>query len=202
VLVFQQNMYDFPAGLLQAPKFDSTASDAASYGAIGSTIGHDVAHFIDVLGADYEVSGRMRHWWTPEDMTRFEAAAEPLVTQFNAYHPFPDVSVNGKLGRTENVADLAGLAAAFDAYRLTLGSRATDKAFVQQSDREFFIAFAQAWRVRLSESAMRKQAATNDHAPEMYRVSTVRNFNAWYEAFDVRPGQRLYLEPGARVHIW
>ena len=202
VLVFQQNMYDFPAALLQAPKFDSTASDAASYGAIGATIGHDVAHFIDVLGADYEVSGRMRHWWTSEDMTRFEAAAEPLVTQFNAYHPFPDVAVNGKLGRTENVADLAGLAAAFDAYRLTLGSRTADTAFVRHSDREFFIAFAQAWRVRLSESAMRKQATTNDHAPEMYRVSTVRNFDAWYDAFDVRPGQRLYLEPGARVRIW
>ncbi|HSQ05757.1 MAG TPA: M13 family metallopeptidase [Burkholderiales bacterium] len=202
VLVFQQNAYDFSAPLLQPTKFDPAASDAANYGAIGAIIGHDVIHYVDVLGAEYEVDGRMRHWWAPEDMQRFQGAAEPLVNQFGGYRPFPDVAINGKLSLTENVADLGGLAAAFDAYRHTLGNRAGDKDFVRQSDREFFIAFAQSWRSKLTDAAMRTQAATSDHAPEAFRVATVRNFDAWYDAFDVRPGQRLYLEPSARVRIW
>ena len=202
VLVFQQNAYDFAAALLQAPKFDATASDAVNYGAIGAIIGHDVSHFVDVLGAEYETDGRMRRWWTADDSVRFQALADPLANQFSGYHPLPDVSINGKLTQTENIADLAGLASAFDAYRRTLGNRAADKASVRQHDREFFIAFAQSWRTRISESAMRTQVATNDHAPEQYRVATVRNFDAWYDAFDVRPGQRLYLEPAARVRIW
>ncbi|HMA39364.1 MAG TPA: M13 family metallopeptidase [Gemmatimonadales bacterium] len=201
VLVFQQNAYDFAAGLLQAPKFDSTASDAANYGAIGAIIGHDISHYVDVLGADYDTVFAERHWWTAADMARFQAAAEPLVQQFNGYRPFPDVAVNGTLSRTENVADLAGLTAAFEAYRLTLGGDARDAALVRQRDRQFFIAWARSWRVRIREDALRTQAA-GDHAPETYRVDTVRNLDAWYEAFDVRPGQQLYLEPAARVRVW
>ena len=126
ILVFQQNAYDFSAALLQAPRFDPMASDAANYGAIGALIGHDVTHFVDVLGAEYDVDGGMRHWWTPEDSVRLDALAEPLVNQFSGYRPFPDASVNGKLTRTENMADLGGLTAAFDAYRRTLGERVTD----------------------------------------------------------------------------
>ena len=202
LLVFQQNVYDFAAALLQAPKYDSTLSDAANYGAIGAIIGHDVTHYVDVLGADYDTVFAERHWWTAEDMTRFEAAAEPLVRQFDDYHPFPDVAVNGRLSRSENVADLGGLTAAFEAYRLTLGNRAADSAFVRQQDRQFFIAWARAWRVKISDDALRTQATSNDHAPERYRVSTVRNLDAWYDAFDVRPGQKLYLEPAARVRVW
>ena len=119
---------------MQPPKFDPTASDAANYGAIGAIIGHDVVHYVDVLGAEYEVDGRMRHWWTPEDIgKRFANVAEPLVNQFSGYRPFPDVAVNGKLTLTENVADLGGLAAAFDAYRRTLGSRNNDKAYAAQA---------------------------------------------------------------------
>ena len=202
LLVFQQNTYQFSAGLLQAPKYDSTASDAATYGAIGATIGHDVTHFVDLLGADYDSTFAIRHWWTAEDLTRFKATTKPLVQQFSGYHPFPDLSVNGTLTESENVADLGGLEAAFDAYRLSLGAKVSDRAYVRQQDREFFIAFAQSYRTRISESAMRTQLASNDHAPEMFRVSTVRNLNAWYDAFDVVPGQRLYVEPSARVHIW
>jgi predicted metalloendopeptidase len=202
VLIFHQNTYEISAALLQPTKFDPMASDAASYGAIGAIIGHDVVHFIDVLGAEYEANGHMRRWWTPEDTQRFTAAVDPLVKQFSAYRPFPDVAINGTLTQTENIADIGGIAAAFDAYRLSLGSKVADKEFVRRSDREFFIAFAQAWRTKISDAAMRTQAASNDHAPEMYRISTVRNFDAWYDAFDVRPGQRLYLEPSARVRIW
>ena len=193
VLIFQQNAYEFAAALLQPPKYDSTASDAAAYGAIGAIIGHDVSHFVDVLGADYEPDGRMRRWWTPEDSARFEAAAEPIVRQFSAYEPFPGLIVNGRLTRTENVADLAGLTAAFEAYHRSPRTRA--------EDREFFIAFAQAFGAKLTAGALRAQLAS-DHAPERYRMNTVRNLDAWYSAFDVRPGQRLYLEPGARVRVW
>jgi predicted metalloendopeptidase len=206
LLMFQQNAYNFTAALLQPPKFDPYASDAANYGAIGAIIGHEASHFIDTLGADYEVDGRFRRWWTSDDLAQFEMRAAPLVNQFSAYRPFPDVALNGKLTLTENVADLAGLAAAFDAHRTHLaasaGSRMADRAFVRQQDRAFFIGFARSWRAKYRDDALRKQAATNDHAPESYRIATVRNIDAWYDAFDVQPGQRLYLEPAARVRIW
>ncbi|HEY2809669.1 MAG TPA: M13 family metallopeptidase [Steroidobacteraceae bacterium] len=202
VLLFQQNAYNFSAALLQAPKFDPTASDAANYGAIGAIIGHEVSHFIDTLGADYDAAGRKVHWWTAEDMVGYEAATGPLVHQVSNYRPFPDMTINGKLTLVENLADLGGLAAAFDAYRHTLGSKASDREYVRQLDREFFIGFARSWRSKTREDALRAQIATNDHAPENFRIATVRNIDAWYDAFDVQPGQRLYLEPKARVRIW
>ena len=201
ILIFQQNAYEFSAALLQPPKYDATASDAATYGAIGAIIGHDISHFVDVLGADYEPDGRMHHWWTADDSLKFEAASEPIVRQFSEYQPLPGINVNGRATRTENVADLAGLSAAFEAYRRTLGAKAADKDYVHRGDREFFIAFAQAFRTKTNETGLRAQLGT-DHAPEMYRMNTVRNLDAWYDAFDVVPGQRLYVEPAARVHIW
>ena len=124
------------------------------------------------------------------------------MKQFSAYRPLPDLAVDGKLTLIENVADLAGLAAAFDAYRGTLGSKAIDQEYVRQQDREFFIGFARSWRSKNSEDALRAQLATDGHAPEQFRIATVRNLDAWYDAFDVPPGQRLYLEPRARVRIW
>jgi putative endopeptidase len=202
ILVFQQNAYDFSAALLQPPKFDPAASDAANYGAIGAVIGHDISHFVDVLGAEYDTDGRMRHWWTAEDMTRFQALAQPLVDQFSGYHPFPDLAVNGRATETENIADLAGLAAAFDAYRKSLGGRAGDRAYVRQQDREFFIGYARSWRGKITDTALRAQVAGDIHAPDRYRIATVRNIDAWYDAFDVQPGQQLYLAPEARVRIW
>ena len=202
ILVFQQNAYNFSAALMQAPKFDPTASDAAIYGAFGATVGHEVSHFIDTLGADYDATGRKAHWWTAADLAAFQAATGPLAEQFSDYRPFADLPLNGKLTLVENTADLGGLAAAFDAYRRTLGGKVNDAAYVRQQDREFFIGFARSWRSKIREDALRRQVATNDHAPENFRISTVRNVDAWYDAFDVRPGQRLYLEPSARVHVW
>jgi predicted metalloendopeptidase len=202
VLLFQQNAYNFPAALLQAPKFDPDASQAANYGAIGAIVGHEVCHFVDNLGADYDAQGRKTRWWTAEDMKQYQSAFEPLVQQFSGYRPFPDMAIDGKLTLTENIADLCGLSAAFDAYRLSLGDRDDNTASVRESDRQFFIGFAHSWRSKIREDALRKQVATNDHAPEAYRIATVRNLDAWYEAFDVRPGQRLYLEPAARVRVW
>jgi predicted metalloendopeptidase len=202
ILVFQQNSYVMSAALLEPPKYDHESSDAAAYGSVGALIGHDLTHYIDTLGADYDTEHRMRHWWTPEDLQHFQALAQPLADQFSAYQPLPGVAINGKLTLTENIADLGGLAAAFDAYRKTLGDRAADKEYVRAQDREFFIAYAQTQRRKISEPALRKQATASDHAPEEYRADTVRNLDAWYDAFDVRPGQRLYLEPAARVRVW
>ncbi|HXH90109.1 MAG TPA: M13 family metallopeptidase [Thermoanaerobaculia bacterium] len=202
LLVFQQNSYVMDAALLEPPKYDHASSDAAAYGSVGALIGHDLTHYIDTLGADYDTEHRMRHWWTAEDMQHFEALAQPLVDQFAAYQPLPGLSINGKLTLRENIADLGGLAAALDAFHKTLGSRLTDTDYVRKLDREFFIAYAQTQRRKISEDANRKQIATNDHAPEDYRADTVRNLDAWYDAFDVRPGQRLYLEPAARVRVW
>jgi predicted metalloendopeptidase len=202
ILSFQQNAYDFAAALLQAPKYDATASDAATYGAIGAVIGHDVTHYVDRLGADYDTLGAKRHWWTAEDSTRFEATVAPLVAQYSAYRPLPDVALEGQRIETEEVADLGGLVSAFDAHRRSLGDRARDPAYVRQQDREFFIAFAQSWRSRLSEKTLRDVIRTDIHAPDSYRVAIVRNLDAWYDAFDVRPGDKLYLPPESRVRVW
>ena len=202
VLIFHQNAYEFPAALLQPPKYGPAMSDAAAYGSIGAVIGHDISHFVDLLGAEYDTSFAMRHWWTVTDLARFKARAARLDEQFSGYRPFGEPGVNGERTERENVADLAGLESAFDAYRAALGGRARDRATVHRQDREFFIAFAQAWRAMIGDSAMRAQLASDDHAPEMFRVATVRNLDAWYDAFDVKPGQRLYLAPSARVHVW
>ncbi|HEU5217038.1 MAG TPA: M13 family metallopeptidase, partial [Gemmatimonadales bacterium] len=202
ILVFQQNAYDFSAALLQVPKFDPTASDAASYGAIGAIVGHEMSHFVDLLGAEWDAEGRAGRWWTPDDLARFQSAADPLVRQFSGYRPFPDLAVDGERTRSENIADLAGLSAAFDAYHRTLGSRASDPDYVRQQNREFFLGFARSWRSNMVEGALRTQLATDNHAPDRYRIATVRNLDAWYDAFQVMPGQKLYLEPAARVRIW
>jgi predicted metalloendopeptidase len=202
LLVFQQNSYVMDAALLEPPKYAQSSSDAAAYGSVGALIGHDLTHYIDVLGADYDTEHRMRNFWTDDDRQRFQALAQPLVDQFSAYQPLPGLSINGKLTLTENIADLRGLEAALDAYHKTLGARVKDKDYVREQDREFFIAYAQTQHRKISESANRKQIATNDHAPEDFRAATVRNLDAWYDAFNVRPGQRLYLEPSARVRVW
>jgi putative endopeptidase len=201
VLNFQKNSYNFAAALLQPPRYDPAASDAYNYGAIGAIIGHEVGHFLDTLGADYDASGRKIHWWTPAEQASYQAAAEPLIRQFSDYRPFPDAAVDGKKTEVENVADLGGLTSAFDAHRRALGARASDRAYVREQDRQFFLGFARALRSKYDEAGMRKQLE-NDHAPETYRVATVRNLDAWYDAFDVQPGQRLYLEPKARVRLW
>jgi predicted metalloendopeptidase len=201
VLLFNQNAYNFAAALLQPPKYDAAASDAMNYGAIGAIVGHELSHFVDTLGADYDVAGAKARWWTAADLAGYEAASAPLVRQFSNYSISSGEPVDGKLGLVENVADLAGLSAAFDAYRQTLGKRIDDKAYVRQQDREFFLGFARAWRSRYTDEGLRKQAAS-DHAPEKFRIATVRNLDAWYDAFDVRPGQKLYLAPKDRVHVW
>jgi putative endopeptidase len=202
VLTFHQNAYNFSAALLQPPKFDPAASDAANYGAIGAIVGHEVSHFVDTLGADYDERGRKIHWWSSDDHAAYLQATAPLVAQVSRYQPTPTLSVNGQLTLVENLADLAGLAAAFDAHRNALGKRIGDKAYVRQQDRQFFIAFARSWRGKIRDEALATVLATDTHPPENFRIATVRNMDAWYEAFDVRPGHKLYLKPSERLRIW
>lgn len=202
VLIFQLNSYNFSAALLQAPKYDPSASDATNYGSIGAIVGHEVSHIVDLLGKDYDAQFRMTPWWTPADSARFQAAAGPLMRQVGAYEPVPGVHVNSKVTEVEDVADLVGLMAAFDAYRATLGSRISDSAYVKQQDRDFFLGFARSWRSRYSEAGLRTQLASDNHTPDRFRIATVRNLDAWYEAFDVMPGDSLYLEKSERVRVW
>ena len=193
-----QNAMNFPAAILQPPFFDPAASDAANYGAIGSIIGHEISHSFDDQGAQFDAQGRLRDWWTKADMAHFKQASDRLVAQFSAYQPFPDLNVNGQLTLSENLADLAGVAAAYDAYRATL----VGKPAPADADRQFFIGYANAWQSKVREPAYRQQVLTDGHAPAPYRTAIVRNLDAWYQAFNVQPGQALYLAPAERVKVW
>ncbi len=196
------NVDNFAAGLLQSPKYDPTWPEAARYGAIGAIVGHEIIHYIDPIGADFDHAHRLRPWWSAEDKAAWERVSEPLARQFSNYGPLPEGAVDGQRTLGENAADLGGLAAAFEAYRARLGPTARGPEDLRRMDREFFVGYARAWRSVYSETGQRKQLATDTHAPDRYRVATVRNLDAWYEAFDVQPGQRLYLAPVARVRVW
>jgi endothelin-converting enzyme/putative endopeptidase len=192
-----QNALNFPAAILQPPFFDPKASDAANYGSIGAIIGHEISHSFDDQGAQFDAQGRLRDWWTKSDLEHFQAASQKLVAQYNAYKPFPDLAVNGQLTLSENLADLAGLTASYDAYKAAGG-----KATGEEGDRAFFTGFARSWRNKAREAAERRGILTDGHAPPQYRAATVRNIDAWYKAFDVQPDQKLYLAPEQRVRVW
>jgi putative endopeptidase len=193
-----QNGIVFPAAILQPPFYDPKASDATNYGAIGTVIGHEISHSFDDQGAQFDAQGHLRDWWTKEDMAHFKAASAKLAAQFSAYKPFPDLAVNGNLTLSENLADLAGISAAYDAYRATLAG----KTVPADGDKEFFLGFAHSERSKVREAQLRKTVMTDGHAPSQYRAATVRNVDAWYNAFNVQPGQSLYLAPAARVRVW
>jgi putative endopeptidase len=197
-----QNAMNFPAGILEPPFYDRTADPAYNYGAIGSVIGHEISHSFDNLGADFDAEGRLRNWWTAEDLAHFRETGQALVRQYNGYEPFPGLHINGELTLGENIADLAGLAAAYDAWRASLNGREAPVIGGLTGDQRFFLGYAQSRREHTREAALRNLIATDGHAPGRYRAETVRNLDAWYTAFDVRPGQRLYLAPAERVRIW
>ncbi|MFB2719127.1 M13 family metallopeptidase [Shewanella xiamenensis] len=197
-----QNALNFPAGILQPPFFDAKADAAYNYGAIGAVIGHEISHSFDNNGAAFDSTGAMRNWWTPADFAQFAKQGEALAKQFDAYAPFPDLHVNGKLTLGENIADVAGLAAALDAYHASLNGKPAPVIDGFTGDQRFFIGFAQTWATKMRDEALRARVATDGHAPGMYRALTVRNLDAWYTAFDVKPGDKLYLAPEDRVKIW
>jgi predicted metalloendopeptidase len=197
-----QNALNFPAAILQRPFFDPKADAAYNYGAIGAVIGHEISHSFDNNGAAFDSTGKMRNWWTPADLAKFNQAGTALAAQFDTYEPFPGVHVNGKLTLGENIADVAGLAAAYDAYHASLGGKDAPVIDGFTGDQRFFIAYAQAWATKFRDEALRGRIATDGHAPGMYRALTVRNLDAWYKAFDVKPGDKLYLAPEKRVKVW
>ena len=197
-----QNALNFPAAILESPYFDPRFDAAANYGAIGSVIGHEISHSFDNLGADFDSTGRLHNWWTPADLKRFEGAGQALVAQYNAYEALPGLHLNGEQELGENIADVAGLTASYEAYRASLGGKPAPVIDGLTGDQRFFLAFAQSWRTKMRDKALRARIATDVHAPAPWRVLTVRNLDAWYAPFDVQPGQALYLTPEKRVHIW
>ena len=197
-----RNALYLPAAFLQPPMFDPTHSDAINYGAIGTVIGHEISHGFDDMGAHFDATGTLRNWWTPQDLRHFQDSGQHLVKQYDAYLPLPDLHVNGSLTLGENIADLAGLAAAYDAYHFSLNGHEAPLVQGFTGDQQFFLSFAQMGRADATEASLRKQIHTDPHAPNQYRVNTVRNFDAWYTAFQVKPGQALYLTPAERVRIW
>jgi endothelin-converting enzyme/putative endopeptidase len=197
-----QNALNFPAAILQPPFFDPKAPAAHNYGAIGSIIGHEISHTFDTEGSSFDSKGAVRNWWTPSDLAHFEKATAALAAQYDTYKPFPDLSVNGKQTLAENIADVAGIAAAYDGYRASLNGKPAPTQDGFNGDQQFFIAFGQNWASKTREDALRQQVLTDPHAPAQYRADTVRNIDAWYSSFDVKPGETLYLAPGDRVRIW
>jgi putative endopeptidase len=196
------NALNFPAAILQPPYFDPKRPVAMDYGSIGAVIGHEVSHSFDNQGALFDSKGRLHNWWTPDDLKHFQASSAQLVAQYNGYRPFADLALNGQQTLAENIADVAGLAAAYDAFHRSLRGRPAPRVQGFTGDQQFFISFAQAWRGKAREPALRNQILTDGHSPGRYRASTVRNLDPWYAAFSVKPGQQLYLAPADRVRVW
>ena len=197
-----QNALNFPAAILQAPFFDANADAAHNYGSMGAVIGHEISHSFDDQGSQFDADGRLANWWTKADFDHFRAAGQALAAQFDTYRPFPDLAVNGQQTLSENIADVAGLLASYDAYHLSLNGQTDETRDGFTGDQRFFISFGQSWREKDREAALRQQIAIDGHAPDPYRADTVRNLDAWYIAFSVQPSQRLFLVPDHRVHVW
>ncbi len=202
VIMFSPNSEFFSAGILQPPYFDSQGDAASNYGSAGAGIAHEISHSFDELGNIYDSQGRLGRWWTAEDSAKYHTAAAKLVAQFNGYCPLSDMCVNGNQVLNENIADLAGLLVAHDAYVLSLKGKTDVVIGGFTGEQRFFLAFAQRWRKAQGEAALRRQIATDNHSPGEYRSDTVRNVESWYKAYEIRPADKLYLKSGDRVGIW
>jgi predicted metalloendopeptidase len=192
----------FPAAILQAPFFDPNADPAVNYGAIGAVIGHEMGHGFDDQGSKSDANGIQRNWWTDEDRKAFEARTRMLVDQYSKYEPIPGNFVNGNVSLGENIGDVGGLAMAYHAYKLSLNGKEAPIIDGTTGDQRFFLSWAQVWREMRTEESMLNQLRRGPHSPPRYRTLAPRNHDAWYEAFDVQPGDELYLPPEQRVRIW
>ncbi len=202
VIMFSPNAEFFSAAILQPPYFDSEGDSASNYGSAGAGMAHEITHSFDELGNIYDAQGRLGDWWTTEDHASYREAGEKLVEQFNSYCPFLDLCVNGKQVLSENIADLAGLLVAHDAYVLSLKGKSDVIVGGLSGEQRFFLAFAKRWRKVQTETALRQQLKTDTHSPGEYRSDTVRNVDGWYEIYKVAPGAKLYLKPEDRAKIW
>ncbi len=192
----------FPAAILQPPFFDPNADPAVNYGAIGAVIGHEMSHHFDDQGSKFDAKGKLTQWWTDADIAAFKARTDKLVAEYDAYEPLPGMHVKGGLTLGENTADLAGLAAALDAYHKSLGGKPAPVIGGFTGDQRFYLGFAQVWRRKHREADLRNRLLTDPHAPGEQRAWIVRNIDAWYAAFDPKPGEKLVLAPADRVRIW
>ena len=197
-----QNALNFPAAILEAPFFDPKADPAANYGSIGAVIGHEISHSFDNTGAEFDASGKLANWWTPADQAHFKAATQKLVAQYSAYEALPGLHINGQQTLGENIADVSGLTVAYLAYHKSLGGKPAPVIDRLTGDQRFFLAFAQSWREKTRDAATRAQVISDGHSPGNFRAQTVRNLDAWYDAFSPKPGEKLYLAPDDRVRIW
>jgi putative endopeptidase len=192
----------FPAGIMQGVFFDPKADPAVNYGAIGVVMGHELSHLFDDQGSKFDEHGALNNWWTPDDLKQFTVAVEALAAQYSAYEPLPGAHLNGHLTLGENIADLAGLSLARDAYYASLNDAPAPVIDGFSADQRFYMAFNQVYRSLYREDALRQSLSTNPHSPGEWRGAEVRNVDPWYAAFDVKPGQRMYLPPEKRVRIW
>ncbi len=192
----------FPAAILQPPFFDPNADPAVNYGGIGAVIGHEISHHFDDQGRKYDPTGKLAEWWTAEDVKRFASFTDKLVKQYDAYEPVPGQHVQGGLTLGENIADLAGLTVALDAYHRSLGGKPAPVIGGLTGDQRFYLGWAQVWRIKYREPALRAQLLSDPHSPGPQRVATVRNLDPWYKAFGAKPGDKQYLAPADRVRIW
>ncbi|MGK6319853.1 M13 family metallopeptidase [Sphingomonas sp. DT-204] len=192
----------FPAAILQPPFFDPHADPAINYGGIGAVIGHELSHHFDDQGRKYDPSGKLAEWWTPQDVARFKSFTDKLVKQYDAYEPLPGQHVQGALTLGENIADLAGLTVAHEAYRKSLNGKPAPVIDGLTGDQRFYLGWAQVWRSKYREPILRQQLLSDPHSPGPERVATVRNLDPWYDAYKPKPGEKLYLAPDQRVRIW
>ncbi|HTU11029.1 MAG TPA: M13-type metalloendopeptidase [Allosphingosinicella sp.] len=192
----------FPAAILQAPFFDPHADPAINYGGIGAVIGHEISHHFDDQGSRYDQTGALREWWTPQDRERFNALTAQLVAQYDAYEPLPGRRLQGRLTLGENIADLAGLTVAYDAYHHSLGGRPAPVLDGFTGDQRFYLGWAQVWRRKYREANLIQRLLTDPHSPSEQRAAVVRNLDPWYAAFSPQTGDALFLAPERRVRIW
>jgi putative endopeptidase len=192
----------FPAAILQPPFFDPKADPAINYGGIGAVIGHELSHHFDDQGRKYDATGKLADWWTPQDVTRFTALTDELVKQYDGYEPLPGQHVQGGLTLGENMADLAGITVAHQAYQISLGGKAAPVLDGFTGEQRFYLGWAQVWRIKYREPNLRQRLLTDPHSPGPQRVDEVRNRDDWYAAFSVKPGEKLYLPPAERVKVW
>jgi putative endopeptidase len=198
-----KNEIVFPAAILQPPFFDATADDAVNYGSIGAVIGHEIGHGFDDQGRRFDGDGKLRDWWTPADEAEFQKRAKLLIEQFNGYSPLPGMNVNGELTLGENIGDLGGLSIAYQAYKLSLKGKPAPVIDGLTGDQRFFMGWAQAWRMKGREEYLRRQVLADPHAWAEFRANgPLGNIPAFYDAFGVKPGDKLYIAPEKRVKIW
>ncbi|HET9159302.1 MAG TPA: M13-type metalloendopeptidase, partial [Caulobacteraceae bacterium] len=198
-----KNEVVFPAAILQPPFFDPKADPAVNYGGIGAVIGHEITHAFDDQGRQSDASGQLRDWWTPADAEKFTVQAKKLGAQYSSFEPLPGAHINGDLTMGENIADLGGVLMAYDAYHASLGGKAAPAIDGLSGDQRFFYGFAQIWRGKIRDEQLRQRLVSDPHSPDYFRVNgTLRNVDAWYQTFGVKPGDKLYVDPAQRVRIW